>query len=103
MNINSIFLETPHFSFKYDGSALNGFEPGTARSIKKLPALSEANYEITYDFKNGIKVYENLCIYENFNTAKVLLNFENISGANSGAGIGAGSGIVNKSGAGFGN
>ena len=84
MNINSIFLETPHFSFKYDGSALNGFEPGTARSIKKLPALSEANYEITYDFKNGIKVYENLCIYENFNTAKVLLNFENISGANSG-------------------
>jgi len=85
MNIN-IFLEAPHFSFKYDGEILNGFESGTARDVKKLSPIldGEAKYEIIYDFKNGIIIYENLCIYEDFNTAKILLNFENDSDKNSG-------------------
>ena len=88
MNINNIFLETPHFSFDYDGKSFDGFESGTARDIKKSSAQpsggGEAEYEITYDFKNGIKVCEELCIYEDFRAAKVLLRFENVSGENSG-------------------
>ena len=85
MNIN-IFLETPHFSFKYDGKTLNGYESETARDIKKCPSLcdGEAKYEVTYDFKNGIKICEELSIYENFKTVKILLHFENISDKNSG-------------------
>ena len=88
MTINNIFLETPHFSFKYNGKTLNGYETETSRDVKKIPASqSEAGmnrYAITYDFGNGIKVYEDLYIYEDFHTAKNVLHFENISDVNSG-------------------
>ena len=85
MSITNIFLESPHFSFRYGGEIFNGFESKTERAAKKLPDLSggEDRYEIIYDFKNGIKVYENLDIYEEFKTAKILLHFENYSGENS--------------------
>ena len=81
MGIDNIFLETPHFSFKYEGKTLNGFEPETTRDVKKE---EESKYVIGYDFKNGIKVHEELWIYEEFKAAKVLLHFENISDKNSG-------------------
>ena len=86
--MKKLFLEAPHFSFKYNGITLNGFEPETIRYVKEMPEAAsdcgETKYEITYDFKNGIKVYEDLCIYEEFKTAKVLLHFENVSDENSG-------------------
>jgi alpha-galactosidase len=85
MNIKNIFLENPHFSFKYEGKTLNGFEPETARIMGKFTTeQGEDRYEITYDFKNGIKIYEDLCIYGDFQAAKVLLHFENVSDENSG-------------------
>ena len=79
-----IFLDAPHFSFEYSGIKLNGFESGTKRDVKKtFSSQGEDKYEITYDFKNGIKVYEEICIYEDFQAAKILLHFENISDTNS--------------------
>jgi hypothetical protein len=80
MGIKHIFLETPHFSFKCNGKTLNGFEPETTKDVK---TFSE-KYETTYDFNNGIKVHEELWIYEEFQAAKVLLRFENDSDENSG-------------------
>ncbi|MCL2517554.1 MAG: alpha-galactosidase [Oscillospiraceae bacterium] len=75
MDIKKIFTEIPHFSFKYNGKVYNGFETETVRTVTNV---------ITYDFGNGIKVYETIDIYDEFNAAKVLLQFENCSGTNSG-------------------
>ncbi|MCL2158633.1 MAG: alpha-galactosidase [Oscillospiraceae bacterium] len=80
-----IFLETPHFSFKHNGETLNGFESETVREVKKSSSEDgEAKYCITYSFENGIKVREELSIFEEFDAAKILLHFENTSAQNSG-------------------
>jgi len=81
------FLNAPHFSFKCGDVRLNGFEPETVREVKGLPEASlggERKYEVTYTFANGIRIREELTVYDAFKAVRTLLHFENTADANSG-------------------
>ena len=81
------FLNGPHFSFKCGEARLNGFEPETVRAVRDLPEAPSSGartYEVTYTFANGIRVYEEIAVYDEFKAVRTLLHFENTAGANSG-------------------
>ncbi|MCL1855856.1 MAG: alpha-galactosidase, partial [Clostridia bacterium] len=86
INVEELFVDTPHFSFQYNGESKNGFEPDTVRNTAWQFDQCDGvrRFTAVYSFPFGIKVSEEILLFDEYDAVRVRLRYKNTSDTDSG-------------------